>query len=172
MTKAMEMIEADFADPKKSRFATTRKLMTTGDPEVDYYVAQFWETVANTNIKDPGISENAEAVFLAEQALRDVRIVFAQVGDVWSVNIYNYLYGENVTVEDIDEVAINRSLYDPGLPDVDLIIRTSGEQRLSNFLIWQGALWAGATTWTSWRSTSGTAPGSPQFDPADPKGLR
>ena len=40
---------------------------------------------------------------------------------------------------EIDEVAINQNLYTSGLPDPDLIIRTSGEQRLSNFLIWQAA---------------------------------
>jgi len=41
--------------------------------------------------------------------------------------------------EDITEGAIARSLYTAGLPDPDLIIRTSGEQRLSNFLLWQSA---------------------------------
>lgn len=41
--------------------------------------------------------------------------------------------------EDITEDAIGRSLYTAGLPDPDLIIRTSGEQRLSNFLLWQSA---------------------------------
>ena len=40
---------------------------------------------------------------------------------------------------EINEVAINQHLYTSGLPDPDLIIRTSGEQRLSNFLIWQAA---------------------------------
>lgn len=41
--------------------------------------------------------------------------------------------------EDIDENAIAASLYTAGLPDPDLIIRTSGEQRISNFLLWQSA---------------------------------
>jgi undecaprenyl diphosphate synthase len=39
--------------------------------------------------------------------------------------------------EDIDEVRISRALYTDGIPDPDLLIRTSGEQRLSNFLLWQ-----------------------------------
>lgn len=39
----------------------------------------------------------------------------------------------------IDEAAISRRLYTAGLPDVDLLIRTSGEMRLSNFLLWQCA---------------------------------
>ncbi len=40
---------------------------------------------------------------------------------------------------DIDENALRRELFTEGLPDPDLIIRTSGEQRLSNFLLWQAA---------------------------------
>src|SRR5690554_7511677 len=38
---------------------------------------------------------------------------------------------------DIDETVINNHLYTRNLPDVDLLIRTSGEQRISNFLLWQ-----------------------------------
>lgn len=38
---------------------------------------------------------------------------------------------------DIDETVINNHLYTQNLPDVDLLIRTSGEQRISNFLLWQ-----------------------------------
>ena len=41
--------------------------------------------------------------------------------------------------EEIDEAAFERQLYTSGMPDVDLLIRTSGEMRLSNFLPWQTA---------------------------------
>lgn len=40
---------------------------------------------------------------------------------------------------DIDEAEVERRLTTSGLPDPDLVIRTSGEQRVSNFLLWQGA---------------------------------
>ena len=41
--------------------------------------------------------------------------------------------------ETIGEADISASLYTAGLPDPDLVIRTSGEQRISNFLLWQAA---------------------------------
>jgi undecaprenyl diphosphate synthase len=44
-----------------------------------------------------------------------------------------------IAPEDIDEASIQASLYIPEMPDVDLIIRSSGEHRLSNFLLWQAA---------------------------------
>lgn len=42
-----------------------------------------------------------------------------------------------ISRDDIDESVINNHLYTQNLPDVDLLIRTSGEQRISNFLLWQ-----------------------------------
>jgi len=42
-----------------------------------------------------------------------------------------------ISPENIDESVINEHLYTRNLPDVDLLIRTSGEQRISNFLLWQ-----------------------------------
>jgi len=42
-----------------------------------------------------------------------------------------------ISAESIDESIINKHLYTQNLPDVDLLIRTSGEQRISNFLLWQ-----------------------------------
>ncbi|QLG44488.1 isoprenyl transferase [Costertonia aggregata] len=42
-----------------------------------------------------------------------------------------------ISPEDIDETIINNHLYTHDLPDVDLLIRTSGEHRISNFLLWQ-----------------------------------
>ena len=44
-----------------------------------------------------------------------------------------------ITPEEIDEELFARHLYTQGQPDVDLVIRPSGEERLSNFLLWQAA---------------------------------
>jgi undecaprenyl diphosphate synthase len=42
-----------------------------------------------------------------------------------------------LALEDVDEDAVSLRLYTAGLPDPDLLVRTSGEQRISNFLLWQ-----------------------------------
>ncbi len=44
-----------------------------------------------------------------------------------------------LAVDDIDATTIESNLYDPEMPDPDLIIRTAGEVRLSNFLLWQAS---------------------------------
>ena len=56
----------------------------------------------------------------------------------------------------IDEEMIARHLYTANLPDPDLIIRTSGEMRLSNFLLWQSAyaeIYVTQTLWPDFRGT-------------------
>jgi undecaprenyl diphosphate synthase len=47
------------------------------------------------------------------------------------------LVEEGVEPEEIDEEALAARLYEPDMPDPDLLIRTSGELRISNFLLWQ-----------------------------------
>ncbi len=53
--------------------------------------------------------------------------------------ISNNVKNNIISSEAIDQDIINQHLYTHDLPDVDLVIRTSGEQRLSNFLLWQVA---------------------------------
>jgi undecaprenyl diphosphate synthase len=52
--------------------------------------------------------------------------------------------------EEIDEDSFARALYAPDMPDPDLVIRTSGEQRVSNFLLWQSAYAEFVFTETLW----------------------
>jgi undecaprenyl diphosphate synthase len=59
--------------------------------------------------------------------------------------------------EDIDEARVATALYTHGLPDPDLLIRTSGEMRISNFLLWQIAYTELSVTPTLW----------PDFGPRD-----
>ena len=59
-----------------------------------------------------------------------------------------------IKLEDIDEDSFAKHLYDPGLPDPDLLIRTSGELRISNFMLWQLAyseIYVTDTLWPDFR---------------------
>lgn len=52
-------------------------------------------------------------------------------------NISDKVKNNIISVDKIDDSVINEHLYTHNLPDVDLLIRTSGEHRISNFLLWQ-----------------------------------
>ena len=52
-------------------------------------------------------------------------------------NISHKVKNNIISIDTIDDSIINEHLYTQNLPDVDLLIRTSGEHRISNFLLWQ-----------------------------------
>jgi len=66
------------------------------------------------------------------------------------VDAVRRLVADGVAPNDIDEAAIAGRLYVPELPDPDLIIRTAGERRVSNFLLWQSAYSEMLVTETLW----------------------
>jgi undecaprenyl diphosphate synthase len=68
-----------------------------------------------------------------------LNIAFNYAGRTELVDAVRTLVASDAPPESIDEAAVSRVLYTAGLPDPDLLIRTGGEQRLSNFLIWQSA---------------------------------
>ncbi len=55
------------------------------------------------------------------------------------IHAIQQMIGDGVAPQDVDEELVSQYLYTAGCPDPDLIIRTSGELRVSNFLIWQSA---------------------------------
>ena len=84
--------------------------------------------------------------FASVVALDAVRVVSGS--DVFS-SIEVYLVVHAVTAD-----AISENLYTSGQPDPDLVIRTSGEQRLSGFLLWQSAyseMWFTEAYWPEFR---------------------
>jgi undecaprenyl diphosphate synthase len=68
-----------------------------------------------------------------------LNIAFNYAGRTELVDAFRTLAAGGIPADEIDESAISAALYTAGLPDPDLVIRTGGEQRLSNFLIWQSA---------------------------------
>jgi len=86
-----------------------------------------------------------------------LNIAFNYAGRTELVDAVRSIVRAGSSPESIDEATIAAALYTSGLPDPDLVIRTGGEQRLSNFLIWQSAYAELITTDTLW----------PDFGPAD-----
>jgi len=68
-----------------------------------------------------------------------LNIAFNYGGRAEIVEAVKKLIAKGVKADDITEEMIGAHLYTADVPDPDLIIRTSGEMRVSNFLIWQGA---------------------------------
>jgi undecaprenyl diphosphate synthase len=79
------------------------------------------------------------AKLTARNTRMTLTVAFNYGGRAEIVDAVRALVNEGTPASKIDERAIRRHLYAPALPDPDLVIRTSGEYRLSNFLIWEMA---------------------------------
>lgn len=84
-------------------------------------------------------------------------IAFNYGGRAEIIQAIRRIVSEGIPPDAIDESTVERFLYTAGLPEPDLIIRTSGELRISNFLLWQAAYAEYYFTPTLW----------PDFTPAE-----
>jgi undecaprenyl diphosphate synthase len=77
----------------------------------------------------------------------------AEIVDACRAALRN-LQAKGASIDELDEAAIERELYTRNLPELDLLVRTSGEMRISNFLLWQAAyaeLYVTDTLWPDFR---------------------
>ena len=79
-----------------------------------------------------------------------LNVAFNYGGRAELVDAVRQIIREETPADQVDEEAIGRHLYTAGQPDPDLVIRTAGEMRLSNFLIWQSAYSEYYSTPTYW----------------------
>jgi undecaprenyl diphosphate synthase len=86
----------------------------------------------------------------ADRDRLDLWIAFDYGGRAELVEAARRLVADGVLLDDIDDDAFEARLSAPELPDPDLVIRTSGEKRLSNFLLWQSAYAELVFTETLW----------------------
>jgi len=84
------------------------------------------------------LMEDIEQRTLANARL-DLWVAFDYGGRGELVAAAQALLRDGVPPEQVDEAALRAHLYAPQMPDPDLVIRTSGELRVSNFLLWQAA---------------------------------
>jgi len=85
-----------------------------------------------------------EAVSNAQELTKDntrmtLSVAFDYGGRSEILEAIRGLMRDSISPEDLDEDLLSQYLYTAGIPDPDLIIRTGGEHRLSNFLLWQSA---------------------------------
>ncbi len=81
-----------------------------------------------------------EALAATEKGTRlTLNVAFNYAGRTELVDAVRAIVVAGIAPADIDEETLAGHLYTTGLPDPDLVVRTGGEQRLSNFLIWQSA---------------------------------
>jgi undecaprenyl diphosphate synthase len=124
-------------------------------PELMARNVRFW-VIGRPNGVPSSVSQRIEHVVAATTANTGLTLLMAfnYGGRDELVDAFRTLAGQVqsgvLRPEDIDEVRVSRALYTDGVPDPDLLIRTSGEMRVSNFLLWQIAyteLWMTPTLW-------------------------
>jgi undecaprenyl diphosphate synthase len=96
----------------------------------------------------------------ADKSKLQLWIAFDYGGRAELVDAARRLVESGTEPEDVDEEALAACLYEPEMPDPDLVIRTSGERRISNFLLWQSAYAEYVFTDTLW----------PDFGPEELRG--
>jgi undecaprenyl diphosphate synthase len=79
-----------------------------------------------------------------------VAVAFDYGGRAELVDAVRRIIVDGLSPDKVDEETISSYLYTTGMPDPDLVIRTAGEMRLSNFLIWQAAYAEYYSTPTYW----------------------
>ncbi len=97
--------------------------------------------IGNLDTLDPKIREQVEqAMEMTKDNTRmTVALAFSYGGRDEIVHAVRRIVAERVKPEAIDDALIASHLYTTGIGDPDLVIRTGGEMRLSNFLLWQSA---------------------------------
>ncbi|MDR0778110.1 MAG: di-trans,poly-cis-decaprenylcistransferase [Methanomassiliicoccaceae archaeon] len=125
----MDLLERTLIDfSKDERIHRNRvKLKVIGD--ISMMPDNVAEAVRHAEESTSGYSEfylNMAIAYSGRQEIRDaIR------------NIAQKVKCDELKIEDISESLISDHMYSPGLPDPDLVLRTSGELRVSNFLLWQ-----------------------------------
>jgi len=120
--------------------------------DIRFHVLGRWQEL------DPSVVRELEATLEATRACKGMSFNIAlnysgrcEIVDACRRIVADWAAGKHA---DIDEETLNRYLYTSGQPDPDLLVRTSGELRVSNFLLWQIAyteIWVTQTLWPDFR---------------------
>jgi undecaprenyl diphosphate synthase len=148
----------DYHIPMLSVYAFSTENWGRPRDEVDGLMRLFWDTIKSDldRLKREGVRlrhigrmdelapDIRQAVRDAEELTKDnaelcLNVCFNYGGRAEIVDAVRQIVASGTPADEITEEMIGRHLYTRDLPDPDLIIRTAGEMRLSNYLIWQAA---------------------------------
>jgi len=129
-----------------------RELQSLVDNDIKLQILGRWKEL------DPSVTQALETALDATRDCGGLQLNIAlnysgrcEIVDACRQIVQDWAAGKRA---DIDEETLGRYLYTSGLPDPDLLIRTSGELRISNFLLWQIAyseIWVTRTLWPDFR---------------------
>ena len=127
-------------DEVKKLMGLTLKVLSADVPEFNKHNVRL-KVVGSREGVDPKI---VKAIEKAEEATAgntggEFALCFNYGGQREIVDAVKKLVQDGVAAEDITEERIAENLYAPGVPPIDIVVRTSGEQRLSNFMLWRSA---------------------------------
>lgn len=120
---------------------------------VEFFIKLRNEAGENIRVKHIGITDNLSSELIDEikktekstennsGMVLNIALNYGSRSEIINVakNIMHDIGVGNLNVDKINEDLISNYMFTSGLPDVDLVIRTSGEMRISNFLLWQSA---------------------------------
>jgi undecaprenyl diphosphate synthase len=148
----------DYHIPTLSVYAFSTENWGRPREEVDGLMRLFWDTIRSDldrlrreGVRLRHVGRMEELAPDIQEAVRDAMDVTADNTELCLNICFNYggraeivdavrqIVAQGVPADEITEEMIGRHLYTRDLPDPDLIIRTAGEMRLSNYLIWQAA---------------------------------
>ena len=128
------------ADEVKKLMGLTLKVLGSDVPEFNKNNVRL-KVIGSREGVDPKIIkaiEKAEAA-TAGNTGGEFALCFNYGGQREIVDAVKKLVQEGVSTDEITEESIARHLYAPEVPPIDMVVRTSGEQRLSNFMLWRSA---------------------------------
>ncbi len=148
----------DYSVPMLTVYAFSTENWNRPQDEIDALMRLFWETIRSdldrlhangVRLRHVGrvkglAPDVQDAIRHMQDLTRDntklaLNVCFNYGGRAEIVDAVREIVAQGVSEDDITEDLISRHLYTRDLPDPDLVIRTAGEMRLSNYLIWQVA---------------------------------
>lgn len=128
------------ADEVKRLLSLVLKLLSSDIPMFNEYNIRLKVLGSREGVSPKIIKaiEKAEAA-TAGNTGGEFALCFNYGGQLEIVEAVKKIVQSDIAVDDVDAQLISDNLYAPEVPPVDLIVRTSGEQRLSNFMLWRSA---------------------------------